>query len=156
MASSSLNRLQLAPDLSICRILNGMWQVSGGHGRIDPTAAIKSMFDYVDAGFTTWDLADIYGPAEDLMGEFRRQFAAARGAEALEKSASFHQVGSSADADDEETGGRQYQQIVEKNGESNRSICSNSTGGTTVTTVISTLYDISLNFRKKEKSNTWP
>ncbi|CAF1439077.1 unnamed protein product [Didymodactylos carnosus] len=60
-----------------------MWQVSGGHGHIDPTAAIKNMFDYVDAGFTTWDLADHYGPAEDLMGDFRRQLVATRGNEAL-------------------------------------------------------------------------
>jgi len=65
-------RLQLTSDLNICRILNGMWQVSGGHGQIDPTNAVKQMFEYVDAGFTTWDLADIYGPAEDIMGEFRR------------------------------------------------------------------------------------
>src|SRR5712691_2341499 len=75
--------LQFTPDLHICRILNGMWQVSGAHGRIDPTAAIKNMFDYLDAGFTTWDLADHYGPAEDFIGEFRRQLAALRGAEAL-------------------------------------------------------------------------
>ncbi len=74
---------QFTPDLRICRILNGMWQVSGAHGRIDPTAAIKNMFDYLDAGFTTWDLADHYGPAEDFIGEFRRQLAAMRGAEAL-------------------------------------------------------------------------
>jgi aryl-alcohol dehydrogenase-like predicted oxidoreductase len=75
--------LQFTPDLRICRILNGMWQVSGAHGRIDPTAAVKNMFDYLDAGFTTWDLADHYGPAEDFVGEFRRQLAAARGTEAL-------------------------------------------------------------------------
>jgi aryl-alcohol dehydrogenase-like predicted oxidoreductase len=75
--------LQFTPDLRICRILNGMWQVSGAHGRIDPTAAIKNMFDYLDAGFTTWDLADHYGPAEDFIGEFRRQLAAMRGAEVL-------------------------------------------------------------------------
>ncbi|MEA5618456.1 aldo/keto reductase [Cronbergia sp. UHCC 0137] len=74
---------QLTPDLKICRILNGMWQVSGGHGRINPQAAIQSMFKYVDAGFTTWDLADHYGPAEDLIGEFRRQLVATRGEEAL-------------------------------------------------------------------------
>ena len=30
------------------------------------------MFAYHDAGFTTWDLADHYGPAEDFIGEFRR------------------------------------------------------------------------------------
>lgn len=70
---------QLTPDLRICRVLNGLWQVSGAHGRIDPKTAIKEMFDYVDAGFTTWDLADHYGPAEDFIGEFRRQFIAARG-----------------------------------------------------------------------------
>jgi aryl-alcohol dehydrogenase-like predicted oxidoreductase len=60
-----------------------MWQVSGAHGRIDPATAIRSMFDYVDAGFTTWDLADHYGPAEDFIGEFRRQLAAERGQDAL-------------------------------------------------------------------------
>jgi len=60
-----------------------MWQVSGAHGHIDPTAALKNMFDYLDAGFTTWDLADHYGPAEDFIGEFRRQLAATRGAETL-------------------------------------------------------------------------
>lgn len=75
--------LQLTPDLKICRILNGMWQVSGGHGRINPKTAIESMFEYVDAGFTTWDLADHYGPAEDFIGEFRRQLIATRGAEAV-------------------------------------------------------------------------
>ena len=35
------------------------------------------------AGCTTWDLADHYGPAEDFIGEFRRQLSAARGADAL-------------------------------------------------------------------------
>lgn len=89
MAASSLSRFQLTPDLNICRILNGMWQVSGGHGRIDPTAAIKSMFDYMDAGYTTWDLADHYGPAEDLIGEFRRQLIATRGQEALANMQAF-------------------------------------------------------------------
>ena len=41
------------------------------------------MFDYVDAGFTTWDLADHYGPAEEFVGEFRRQLASQRGEGAL-------------------------------------------------------------------------
>lgn len=75
--------LQFTPDLKICRILNGMWQVSGGHGRINPKTAIDSMFQYVDSGFTTWDLADHYGPAEDFIGEFRRQLIATRGEEAV-------------------------------------------------------------------------
>ena len=31
-----LSCFQLTGDLGICRILNGMWQVSGAHGHIDP------------------------------------------------------------------------------------------------------------------------
>jgi aryl-alcohol dehydrogenase-like predicted oxidoreductase len=73
----------LAPDLATCRILNGMWQVSGSHGRIEPGAALRAMAAYVEDGFTTWDLADHYGPAEDLVGEFRRRWAGAHGQPAL-------------------------------------------------------------------------
>jgi len=68
-----LETINLADDLKICRILNGMWQVSGTHGQIDKSMAIKSMIDYHNNGFTTWDLADIYGPAESYIGEFRRE-----------------------------------------------------------------------------------
>src|SRR3712207_1845851 len=83
MSLPEVSQLQFTPDLRICRILNGMWQVSGAHGPIDRKAAIEHMFAYHDAGFTTWDLADHYGPAEDFIGEFRRRLTAARGAEAL-------------------------------------------------------------------------
>ncbi|HEY9669836.1 MAG TPA: aldo/keto reductase [Waterburya sp.] len=83
------SRLQFTPDLNICRVLNGMWQVSGAHGRIDPKRAIESMFNYMDAGFTTWDLADHYGPAEDLIGEFRRQLINTRGQDALSNLQAF-------------------------------------------------------------------
>ena len=69
--------------MSICRLLNGMWQVSGAHGRINPEDAIRNMFDYLEDGFTTWDLADHYGPAEDFIGRFRRQLAAAQQEAAL-------------------------------------------------------------------------
>jgi aryl-alcohol dehydrogenase-like predicted oxidoreductase len=64
---------QLTPDLKICRLLNGMWQVSGSHGTIVPQRAIAAMLKYHQAGFTTWDLADHYGPAEDFIGAFRRK-----------------------------------------------------------------------------------
>jgi aryl-alcohol dehydrogenase-like predicted oxidoreductase len=80
---------QLTPDLNICRLVNGMWQVSGSHGRIDPQKAIANMFDYYDVGLTTWDLADHYGPAEDLIGEFRRQLREQRGEEALHRLQAF-------------------------------------------------------------------
>jgi len=31
------------------------------------------MLHYHQAGFTTWDMADIYGPAEEFLGEFRKR-----------------------------------------------------------------------------------
>lgn len=65
------------PD--VCRVLNGMWQVAGGHGYIDPERAVEEMVKYHEAGFTSWDLADIYGPAEDFIGEFRKRLARERG-----------------------------------------------------------------------------
>ena len=61
----------LLGDLEICRILNGMWQVAGGHGQMDSESAVTDMKKYQDSEFTTWDLADIYGPAESLIGKFR-------------------------------------------------------------------------------------
>ena len=63
----------LGNNLEICRILNGMWQVAGGHGQIDSELAIQDMEKYQELGFTTWDLADIYGPAESLIGDFNKK-----------------------------------------------------------------------------------
>src|SRR6266550_2292263 len=90
MALPVASRCPFAPDLDICRVLNGMWQVSGAHGRIDPERAIDAMFAYHDAGFTTWDLADHYGPAEDLIGRFR----------ASRRDPGLHEMGPVARADE--------------------------------------------------------
>jgi aryl-alcohol dehydrogenase-like predicted oxidoreductase len=76
---------QLAPDLATDRIINGMWQIAGGHGYIDHELAIADMMRYHEAGFTTWDLADIYGPAEDFIGQFRGKLLAIKGEEELDK-----------------------------------------------------------------------
>ena len=128
------NRFQFSPHLQICRILNGMWQVSGAHGPVDPDRAVDSMFAYVDSGFTTWDLADHYGPAEDFIGDFRRRLALQRGAGALGNVQSF-------------TKWVPPRVPWPENGSNKTSIslyaawawipliCSNSTGGTTVTSV---------------------
>ena len=45
-------------SLEICRVLNGMWQTSGGWGRIDRDDAVEAMLQYSDAGLTTFDMAD--------------------------------------------------------------------------------------------------
>jgi aryl-alcohol dehydrogenase-like predicted oxidoreductase len=77
---------ELADDLSICRVLNGMWQVSGSHGYIDPKKAVDEMLVYHDLGFTTWDLADIYGPAESFVGKFRKKLEKLKGKDELKNS----------------------------------------------------------------------
>lgn len=76
---------QLAPDLKICRVINGMWQVAGGHGYIDRELAIEDMIRYHNEGFTSWDLADIYGPAEDFIGEFRQRLSKLKGKQELDR-----------------------------------------------------------------------
>jgi aryl-alcohol dehydrogenase-like predicted oxidoreductase len=82
---NKLSSYKLAPDLTVCRILNGMWQVAGGHGYIEHERAVGDMISYHDSGFTTWDLADIYGPAEDLIGEFRLRLQELRGKQELDR-----------------------------------------------------------------------
>jgi len=39
-------------------VLNGMWQTSGGWGRIDRDDAVEAMLRYADAGLSTFDMAD--------------------------------------------------------------------------------------------------
>ena len=61
----------LARNLTIPRIVNGMWQVSGSHGYVDTDTAVSEMNMYCEAGLTAWDMADIYGPAETIFGRHR-------------------------------------------------------------------------------------
>jgi len=56
--------------LEVCRIINGLWQVSGAHGKIDPMKAQLDMNIYSQKGLTSFDMADIYGPAEEIFGNF--------------------------------------------------------------------------------------
>lgn len=83
--SKKAHHFTLAPDLEIHRIVNGMWQVAGGHGYIDHEMAIEDMMKYHEVGFTSWDLADIYGPAEDFIGQFRQRLSEIKGKEELDK-----------------------------------------------------------------------
>lgn len=83
MTTQLLETTALTSDLNICRLLNGLWQVSGAHGVIDPDAALDDMLRYHDADYTTWDLADHYGPAEDFIGRFRSMLRDRQGESAL-------------------------------------------------------------------------
>ncbi|KAL5710692.1 hypothetical protein ACHQM5_021227 [Ranunculus cassubicifolius] len=72
-------------SLQICRVLNGMWQTSGGWGRIERDKAVDSMLNYADSGLSTFDMADHYGPAEDLYGLFINRVRRERPPELLEQ-----------------------------------------------------------------------
>jgi hypothetical protein len=41
--------------IRIKRVLNGLWQISGGHGKIVPQKAFDSMLGYVARGYTSFD-----------------------------------------------------------------------------------------------------
>jgi aryl-alcohol dehydrogenase-like predicted oxidoreductase/enamine deaminase RidA (YjgF/YER057c/UK114 family) len=71
---TAVPRHQLAPGLSVARVVTGLWQVADMErdGRaFDVKAAADAMRPYVDAGLTTFDMADHYGSAEDVAGGFR-------------------------------------------------------------------------------------
>ncbi len=71
----SEGRLELAPGYRISRIVNGGWQLSEGHGRpFDRGAVVDDLLRLVDAGFTTFDCADIYTGVEELYGEMLRRY----------------------------------------------------------------------------------
>ena len=68
-----MERITLAPDYSISRVLKGGWHLAGGHGPVDEAEAIADMRAFVEAGITTFDCADIYTGVEDLIGKFLRE-----------------------------------------------------------------------------------
>lgn len=66
--------IDLAPGYTISRLIKGGWHLAGGHGAIDPATACRDMAEFVDAGVTTFDCADIYTGVEELIGRFRRDY----------------------------------------------------------------------------------
>jgi aryl-alcohol dehydrogenase-like predicted oxidoreductase/enamine deaminase RidA (YjgF/YER057c/UK114 family) len=69
-----IERISLAPGLTIARALTGLWQIADMErdGReLDPAVAARAMQPYVDVGLTTFDMADHYGSAEVVAGTFR-------------------------------------------------------------------------------------
>jgi aryl-alcohol dehydrogenase-like predicted oxidoreductase/enamine deaminase RidA (YjgF/YER057c/UK114 family) len=66
-------RIRLAPDLEISRIVTGLWQVADmerGGSPLDPQSASTALLDYARAGFDSFDMADHYGSAELISGRF--------------------------------------------------------------------------------------
>ena len=69
-------RYQITPDYSISRLIKGHWQLSEGHlqqGSHDEKTLLKDMRSFVEAGITTFDMADIYTGTEELVGRFLKE-----------------------------------------------------------------------------------
>lgn len=67
---------ELAPDLKISKVLTGLWQIADLEregNTLDPVQLIPNMQAYVDAGISTFDMADHYGSAEVIAGTFKNQ-----------------------------------------------------------------------------------
>jgi aryl-alcohol dehydrogenase-like predicted oxidoreductase/enamine deaminase RidA (YjgF/YER057c/UK114 family) len=74
-------RIRLAPDLEISRLITGLWQVADMERdgkQIDLDAAARAMAAYAAAGFDSFDMADHYGSAEDITGRFNQLVAAGK------------------------------------------------------------------------------
>lgn len=74
--NTPIERCELSSGFTISRILTGLWQIADmeRHDRtLDLVATAAAMTPYVDAGFTTFDMADHYGSAEEIAGLFLKQ-----------------------------------------------------------------------------------
>jgi aryl-alcohol dehydrogenase-like predicted oxidoreductase/enamine deaminase RidA (YjgF/YER057c/UK114 family) len=71
---AGVERVALAQDLEVSRILTGLWQIADMERDgtpVDPKATADAMDPYVAAGFTTFDMADHYGSSELVVGVYR-------------------------------------------------------------------------------------
>ena len=67
----------LSDNLSISKVVIGLWQIADlerNGQRLDPKTTAKAMFDYYQHGFTTFDMADHYGSAEEVAGVFKKEY----------------------------------------------------------------------------------
>ena len=70
--------IALADGLEISRVVTGLWQIADmeRHGTtLDPVETAKYMQPYLDAGLTSFDMADHYGSSEIIAGTFKNKLA---------------------------------------------------------------------------------
>jgi aryl-alcohol dehydrogenase-like predicted oxidoreductase/enamine deaminase RidA (YjgF/YER057c/UK114 family) len=68
-----VERIELAPGLQISRILTGLWQIADMErdgSEVEADSAAAEMGRYVEAGLTSFDMADHYGSSELIAGRF--------------------------------------------------------------------------------------
>jgi len=70
------NTYDLAPGLTISRIVTGLWQIADMERdgtMLDPDVTSQFMEPYVATGLTTFDMADHYGSSEVITGRFKNK-----------------------------------------------------------------------------------
>ncbi len=80
-----MERFAPVPGASASRVILGGWQYAGGHGGFDRATAIADLAGFYEAGIDTFDCADIYTGVEELIGDFRAEYARRRGPAALDR-----------------------------------------------------------------------
>jgi len=72
-----MNQTKLSDSLAISKALIGLWQIADlerGGVKVDPIATAKAMHHYYEQGFTSFDMADHYGSAEEVAGVFHKTY----------------------------------------------------------------------------------
>ncbi|GAB4190340.1 MAG: hypothetical protein OHK0057_21150 [Thermoflexibacter sp.] len=67
----------LSPRLSISNVITGLWQVADmerNGNKLDIDKAARALIPYVEAGLTTFDMADHYGSAELIAGTLHKKY----------------------------------------------------------------------------------
>ena len=68
--------IDISDSLRIPRLVIGLWQIADmekSHEKLDPNQMANYMDSYLNAGFTTFDIADHYGSSEIIAGVFKNK-----------------------------------------------------------------------------------
>jgi aryl-alcohol dehydrogenase-like predicted oxidoreductase/enamine deaminase RidA (YjgF/YER057c/UK114 family) len=71
--ATTVTTFKLTSNLTATRVITGLWQIADMERdgkKVDRTLLVESMRAYAEQGFTTFDMADHYGSAEDISGEY--------------------------------------------------------------------------------------
>ena len=63
--------------LDVSKVVMGLWQIADMERdgvKVDKEEAAKAMLNYYENGFTTFDMADHYGSAEEISGFFKKKY----------------------------------------------------------------------------------
>ena len=66
--------IELAPGFLISKVVTGLWQIADmekGGKKLDPVKTARHMQPYMDAGLTSFDMADHYGSSEIIAGRYK-------------------------------------------------------------------------------------